>query len=645
MRDRARYGLAEMKNVMRLRWIDAGSSGTEHDRVVALHSIRLRATQSVHSWPLVLVGAPLCLLAILAAGADQWATLWAAAMVASATLNWHISKPLTEAPETLTSTQIHQAQVKLWWMTVLNTAVMGSGIWLVAAELSDTRLWIVFSALQVLYSFAALVNASTHPPTFVSGAIINMGSLFIFWVTRSAEGALIAVMMAALFLLMLKLSRQISADFDTTVRMRFENANLFRRLEIKTIEETRAREAAEAANIAKSRFLAAASHDLRQPLHTLMLFSGLLERGTSAQRAEFVEHIQAAARTLDHLFGELLDLSKLDAGAMSASISAVTISSLLESLLKEYEPVAREKGLTFEYRLPSAKVSTDPFLFMRLARNLIENAIRYTPRGGIQVNVGLDAETASIHIIDSGIGIAPEDQSRIFDEFYQVGNTSRASEHGSGLGLAIVSRIAKLLGHEIQVKSAIGRGTTMTVTLHRLHSAEPDMERDPALATASRFVASRPRAGLRILLVDDDRRVRAAMAAVFSSWDSETTAAGSFEETLRLCDDRQFMRPDLVFVDYRLPDGKTGFDVIRVLRGRFDSIATAIVTGDIETFPDDSNIDGIPIFRKPVSEAILARWAEFATRTGPPPQSVQPEGHRRPMAATAMLMNRPDVDS
>ncbi|MEO8538020.1 MAG: ATP-binding protein, partial [Betaproteobacteria bacterium] len=263
-----------------------------------------------------------------------------------------------------------------------------------------------------------------------------------------------------------------------------------------------AKDAAEAANRAKSTFLAAASHDLRQPLHAIGMFSqALAEQTRDSDSQVLVQRIATSVNALETLFSSLLDVSKLDAGAIVALQSDFPIRPLLDRLADECAPDALERGLKLAVVAGDVVVRSDPVLLERVLRNLIANAFRYTERGGIVIGCRRRGRHFSIEVWDSGAGIAPAEYERIFDEFYQVGNPGRDRSRGLGLGLAIVRRLGKLLDHPIEMASRQGRGSVFRVIV-------PEGERSKTVVLASVSASPDMLVGRRILVVDDEAEVR-----------------------------------------------------------------------------------------------------------------------------------------
>jgi signal transduction histidine kinase/CheY-like chemotaxis protein len=388
------------------------------------------------------------------------------------------------------------------------------------------------------------------------------------------------------------LGRRINTNLVEILRLRFENQDLARELRLQ-------KEAAEQANIAKSSFLAAASHDLRQPVHALGLLVGALQGHAMTQEMRgLVEHIGGSVAAMNGLFNSLLDISRLDAGVVKTNIEDFPIQPLLARVCRDYLDEAGTKGLKLAWRPCSAIVRTDPVLIERILRNLVANALRYTDSGRVLVGCRR-RDGLRIEVWDTGRGIPPDQQQQIFREFHQLSNSERDRAKGLGLGLAIVDRLAKLLDCRLSLRSAPGKGSVFRIVVPLADSQV--LGARPALEAP---VGAMPR-GL-ILVIDDDASIQGAMASLLSSWGHEVVAAGSLAEMLERVE-TSLRRPDLILCDYRLRDGENGIDVIKRLQSEYnDDIPALLVTGD--TAPDrlrEARESGLTLLHKPVANIKL----------------------------------------
>ena len=336
----------------------------------------------------------------------------------------------------------------------------------------------------------------------------------------------------------------------------------------RTHELIEAKSAAERANNAKSRFLAAASHDLRQPLSALSLYTGMLGNMPDGPLQKVVNNMQRCIEGLSGLLNDLLDLSKLEAGIVIPAINDFSIVELLDGLQSVHAPEAALKGLRLRCRPTRLTGRTDLVLLRRMLDNLISNALRYTERGGVLVACRQRRGKTWIEVRDSGIGIAADQTQEIFEEFRQLGDGAR--NQGSGLGLAIVAKTAALLGLEVSLCSQPGRGSVFAIEL-------PLGQAPPPAAPAPPTTKVPP---LRIALVDDNELVREALTSVLELQGHQVQAAATKAALLAGLDSFQ---PDIVLSDYRLTGGDTGFDVISAVRERLGPEFPAIlITGDTD---------------------------------------------------------------
>ena len=388
--------------------------------------------------------------------------------------------------------------------------------------------------------------------------------------------------------------------FDA-IRLRFENLDLVNRL-----QQEKAK--VEAASRDKTRFLASASHDLRQPVHALTLFADALAAQINGAAAHsLLGNINRSIEALTQLLGSLLDISKLDADIIKPNLAHFPLAVLLDQLGSEYAPQAHAKGLSWHVDTGNLIAYSDPVLLETLLRNLISNALRYTHSGGIQVLCTNHNSEISIAIVDSGVGIPADQQQDIFREFYQLENPGRDRAKGLGLGLAIVDRLATLLRHRITLDSAPGQGSRFCVTL-------PSGDAAAVVRVATEF-SQHDVSGLRIMVIDDEADVRSGMQAVLDAWGCHTIVASSEEEAIEKTKHRKFS-PQVIIVDHRLRNDKTGTQAIARLRHEWGAdIPALIVTGD--TAPDrllEAQASGHTLMHKPLQPGKLRAYLRRVQR-------------------------------
>ena len=405
---------------------------------------------------------------------------------------------------------------------------------------------------------------------------------------------------------MLHFARRQHLLLTASLQMRFEKEALAEQLAGQMAATQRASEE-------KTRFFAAASHDLRQPLHAIALFGAVLDKELQGQPTHaHAQRLMGAVHSLGTSLDTMLDVSRLDAGVIEADVQDVPLNTVLQALHPSFASRAEERELQLRLRATPVWVRTDPHLLQRLLGNLIENAIKYTARGGVLVVARPRGAQVWIDVVDTGIGIAPEHADRVFDEFYQVDNPGRDRTRGLGIGLSIVRRLSLLLNHPVRLRSWPGHGTRFRVTVPRAKpTPEPTLYSRPATLAASQAL---PR---RVLLVDDEADITDALSAFLQTWGvASETARDEDGAALALQAAAVRQEPfDAMLCDYRLAEGADGLAASQRLRARFGlALPVLLITG--ETAPDrlqrvrDS---GVPVLFKPVDpDRLLQALARLA---------------------------------
>jgi len=418
----------------------------------------------------------------------------------------------------------------------------------------------------------------------------------------------IAVVLAIVLVFVVGFGHRLNDVLTRSLVIRYENVDLIAELKERNRAALEAREAAESANRAKSQLLAAASHDLRQPLHALGLYvAALAARARHADWRGLVASIQSAANALELQFGQLIDLSRLDAGALTAERGPVALAPLFERIAAEFAPQAAARGLALRTAATSLTVDSDAGLLERIVGNLVSNAIRYTKRGGVLVGARRSGGEVAIDVVDTGVGIAGDQRERIFEEFYRIGagEASSATHRGMGLGLAIVRRFASLLGHRIRLESRPGSGSRFRILAPRI-----PLPRRARRAVAAQTDGDRSRtgalAGNLVAVVDDDPAAVDAMSVLFETWGAVVVGAGTLEALIATLGTLE-RYPDLVVADLRLADGDSGIRAVRRLRDELGyPVPAIIVSGDTGTHADrEARAAGLMLLRKPVVAATL----------------------------------------
>jgi signal transduction histidine kinase/ActR/RegA family two-component response regulator len=387
----------------------------------------------------------------------------------------------------------------------------------------------------------------------------------------------------------------LAAQFNTMAhKLRESYAGLEQKIEDRT------RQLAEA-DRTKSRFLAAASHDLRQPVHALGLFVAQLQEARDpSSRDRIIEKVEASTSAVSHLVEALLDISKLDQGTVEPQIMDFALQPLLDRLEEAFSLTAQARDLRFRLRPTSLCVSTDPILLERILLNLAANAVRYTKEGGVVVGVRRRGTRARIEVWDTGVGIPPDEQRRIFEEFYQLGTAPDDGSKGLGLGLAIVDRLTRLLGVAVSVRSTPGAGSVFAI------------EVPIASGEATRLIpASPPRDawrinGLSVLLIDDDTGARDAAEGLLAQWGCRVMSASSGKEAYALLS-AGAAAPAVIISDYRLRGNELGTDVVQAVRARFGvEIPAVIVSADSSAASYQAIVAArLHVLRKPLKAAQL----------------------------------------
>ncbi len=482
-------------------------------------------------------------------------------------------------------------------------------LWLFAAGRLDMQL-LVMLYLCAVASGAITAFGVLRPAIYFS--ILPMLLVPMAWMVAQGDWlqGVLALIIVGWLAAITSQARRYGAQFEESVRLRFENEDLIARLRHE-------KSVAEEASSAKSRFLAAASHDLRQPVHALSLFvAALRPRVTDIEARRMLDHVDSSVQAMGGLFNGLLDISRLDAGVVEVNAQTFAIQPLLERICRDYAGDAAAKKVELRLKPSKVAVFSDPLLVERIVRNIVANAIAYTDTGRVVVGSRKRGRAVVVQVWDTGRGIPEGEQAHVFQEFYQVGNPERDRSRGVGLGLAIVKRLTVLLGHPLTLRSQPGRGSVFMLELP--HSDAP-------LAALVRAPDGGAEAGMRssglIVVVDDESAIQIAMKNLLEGWGFDTIIAGSCDallEKLAHCPDR----PSLIICDYRLRAHEDGIRVIERLRSEYndDEIPGMLITGD--TAPDrlrEAQESGLLLLHKPVANSRLrAAILHLLSQSGAP---------------------------
>jgi len=490
-----------------------------------------------------------------------------------------------------------------YWAWMYAGVALASGLawgalpWLAmdVSSLSDT----LVTGLAIYGMVASSIGShAAFLPAFFAFSAPAGGMLGMRLIVEGGElatiGVFILVYLAANVFFAVALNRIVR----TSIARRFERDALLADVEQKRFE-------AERANRDKSRFLASASHDLRQPLHALNLYLDTMGAESDPEKiAGLLARARASGKTLGELLNTLLDVSQLDAKSVHPEYKVLPLLVPFEDCINEFAPLAREKGIELRMRYPAgAYVRTDPVLFGRMLRNLVSNAVQHTQSGKVLLAARRRGANWLVEVWDTGPGIAEKDLDNIFTEFYQLDNPERDREKGLGLGLAIVRRLSGLLDHPVSVCSMPGRGSRFSVSV-------PVCE---APADALRFTGSAREGcdlgGMFVLLVDDDAVILDAMRGWLRPRGCEALAATGGDDMLALLAAGEHPRPDVIVADYRLRGAETGLDVVQKLRARCGAgIPAVIISGDTaKDVVHRVQFAGCRFLSKPVNEDVLVR--------------------------------------
>jgi signal transduction histidine kinase len=489
-------------------------------------------------------------------------------------------------------------------------AAAGAACWASVAFIaprSDT----VAAAVVLLWAGGLIAGGSQSmigtPRTLLLTAAITITPLVVLALASGIPDQRYLAVVAIFYCVsVLQFGRRNLRVLRESIALRFGNLELVDRLTVEKERVERARDAAQQATEAKNQFLAAASHDIRQPLHAAFLFLGTLENQASPASRLVLHRLRASLTAAREMLDTLLETSRLDAGVVERVDTLFSAAELGQRVTDMFVPVAERKGVALALRAPAALwIRSDPNHVQRVLFNLTSNAIKYTESGVVLITFRRRRDACLVQVWDSGIGIEANALPTIFDEFKQLGNPERDSSRGIGLGLSIVRRLCRLLGTEITVRSKPGRGSVFSFTLPL---------GEPAVEPAALVVADVQPALGRLLVVDDDTLVREGLCTLLSAWGYETRAACDVDDARRVS--AQGSAPDLVLVDYRLPHDKTALDAICAIREVSGSeIPAIIITGD--THPQrvrEATALGHSVLFKPVPPEVLKNTLSEALR-------------------------------
>ena len=486
-----------------------------------------------------------------------------------------------------------------FWLGTLSAGCIWGAWPLMFYQLYSTEYLLLISTVFAGMVAVSAASGSIYLPAFLSFSTplvlpLALTHLFSGSDSLALTGLLLLVFLVVNFVLATRGNRQ----YKELIRARFENQALMARLET---EKTIAQQAV----IAKSRFLAAASHDLRQPLHALGLFLGALRgREKDARQKVIIDDMEKSAEALNSLFNSLLDVSRLDAEIIEFNPRHVPARELFDGLRAQFTRQAGEKGIDLVVLESDHVLYSDVVLLERVLRNLLANAIQYTDVGSVTLGCHTGDDGASVvTLADTGVGIPNTEQGDVFSEYYQLGNPERDRGKGLGLGLAIVRRLCDLMDLPLDMESAEGRGTTFRIEVPGGDPAQvaPRHVEPPTLDSR----------GGCVLVIDDEPQVLQGMRHMLEGQGCEVLLAESARDALRVVALAE-RTPDVVISDYRLRDGMNGVDAIASVRESLErDVPAVVVTGD--TSPErlkEVKLTGLELLHKPVAIEELCRVLE-----------------------------------
>lgn len=457
-------------------------------------------------------------------------------------------------------------------LTVMTTMVLTGMVASATATLSHFRLaYLAFIVPMLL-------------PTAI--ALVLFSEPIYFW---------IAILMVFYLLVSFMFSQDIRATIIESITLRFENNELVESLREEKAVAVSSMKIATNANFAKSHFLAAASHDLRQPLCALRLYTAALQiLDNNDKQTEIAKNIDTSVVALEELFDSLLDISKLDAGTQEVEKQSFFLNVIINRIDVDFNAMAEEKGIALDVKTDPHVIHSDPQLLERLLRNLVSNAVRYTNEGSVQLRTVALEDSVCIEVRDTGCGISKVDQVQIFDEFVQLNNPARDRSKGIGLGLSIVKRLSELMEIPVKVESTLNKGSVFSISVPLGNEMQP-IHLKPESTRQDRYLG-----GLFVLVVDDEIAIQNAMSSLLTKWDCQVLIAGSADEAFEALVDFD-NPPDVAIVDLRLRSGESGLQVIDSIQIAFDDpIPSLILTGDIAAERlIEVQASEIPIMHKP----------------------------------------------
>jgi two-component system, sensor histidine kinase len=607
--------LTRLSELMGLAPLPASGSGSKAAIELLRATLRIRVQQSFKVLPLL--PGTLVLLAV-----DLWEVLdpitplliWMSAMLGLTAVRAGLCKYVARRLDTASPAQLHRFEVLVFCSGLTNSLCVGSAFWIVAGPERATS---DISLASCMYAVGSMINSSvqTRPFVWFIGANMGQGILFSLGVFSSEFDPFRCGMSVTVLVLLIGFGMANGESFARSFRMREENAQLVQQLnrEKQTVEHALAR--AKEAVASQSRFLAAASHDLRQPLHALNLYLGPLQKYVTDEAAvHMLQRIIECSDVLGEQLNGMLDISQLDAGGVEVEARDFSLDRMLKRIVEGVRFDAEQRGLSLTLQAGNARAYSDPVLLERVVRNLVDNAIRYTERGGVEVTATREGPRIRVAVADTGPGIAEADCARIFEDFVQLHNPNRLRSRGVGLGLANVRRLDQLMDLRLQLHSRVGEGSTFTFWVSEGTSeAEGEPKQSPPAKAAPALAV-----GLTIWAVEDDPSAAAALEMHLKSLGCTTLLATCRSDLEQAALERDGW-PDLALVDDMLGGSQSGLQIAQWLQSSMPAHPNPrerilVLTGNSDPERlDEIRRSGFRLLQKPLRpgelETVVARLA------------------------------------
>ena len=498
------------------------------------------------------------------------------------------------------------------WLTLLfvTSATWGAGapLFILGNPSTDTLLTAIFLAVSglsspLLVASRRAVYLSLLPALVPLLLTLTLGPSLGVWAV-SANSLLLASLAAAFLMALLRLTLNQNDSLALFLAVRFNNEDLVGQLRSQI-------EVAARANQEKTRFVASAAHDLRQPLHALGMFCAALEQQLQdTPQRPLVRNMMNAIEALEGSFGAMLDISRLDAGVVQAAPQTFPIREVFRRLYQQFGGDAEARGLSLRFRATRRIVRSDPLLLERVLANLVQNALRYTRTGGVLVAARRHPRGVALEVWDTGVGIPEDKREMIFREFYQIDNPERDRGRGLGMGLAIVQRLCNLLEHPLEVSSTVGRGSVFRVVVPAGDASAIDTPTSEADTLPPRKLGV-----VTVLLIDDELAIREATRELLRPLHVDVLTAGTIAEAVELAGEARD-RLDLILSDWRLRGQENGVEAVRAVRAVAGEATPAmLITGD--TSPELLKLaheSGLVILHKPLQPRVLVRLVKHLRR-------------------------------